>query len=130
MTTLEPHSTAAERLALARENGILYSLQRETALRDRWSREAAERSLPIVHAIKAPFVTAGSVRINLRATEWRLTEIGQALCRWIVAEHGGCVRELNEEIVDALRLPPAGAAILMASVLKRGDLLWPASEVR
>ena len=129
-TQSAPTNSAADRLALARECGILYTAQSETYLRDRWSKEAAERGMVIVHAIKAPRENIGAIRINLRTTHYQLNEIGQSLCRWIVAEHGGCVRELNEDIVDALRLPPAGAAILMATVLKRGDVLHPAPEVR
>jgi hypothetical protein len=127
---LDPSSNARQRLAYARECGILFSTQAETALRDRWSKECFEREMAIVHAINSPHSERGSIRINLRSTPFQISVIGQEICRWVVQEHGGSVTQIDEDIIEAQRLPAPGAGILLATCLKRPDILWPAPEVR
>ena len=127
---LDPHSTAAERLALARACGVFYSKQSETYWRDKWSKECFERELPIVHAITAPAPDSGAVRVNYRSTPYCLNEIGQAIARWLIQEHGGHICRVDHDIVECLRISATGAGILLAHLLKRDDILYPAEGVR
>lgn len=122
--TTPPMRPAAERLRQACRNGYLLTAQNETALRDRWSVEAARGRKLIIHIIASPHGWY-AIRANGCAVIGRvLGDAGRRLVDVIALEHGGHVRwpAGRDDVIDVSRISHVGASILVYRIMDLG--LW------
>lgn len=96
---------------------VFVSLQRETAMRDKWVQRCANNQWPIAFYIASDKSDRGSVRINACTVDRCLGPAGQAIARAIAAEHGGHVRRIDDTHIEVVHITAAGAQLLLQRVL-------------